>query len=323
LTEVETRTEKRAAGATKLSKEEIKGKIIEYLWYLKKQGYADGSDGLEGTVEKRTKALKRLVDLGANLLDPENVKEVIATQKNWSDAYKVMMKYAYESFLQMEGMTWKPPRYKQSRNIPFVPLESEINRLINACGRKTSIFLQGLKETGADPGELWRLEWIDINEKTKTLTIRHPVKHHDPRILPISRELIERFQLLPKDSKKVFTMKMPTLRTNFSQQRNRIAREFNNPRLEKVTFTSLRHWKATTEYHRTKDILHVKQLLGHKNLSSTMKYIDIDRAVYGDHEDDEFVSRVARSLKGARLLIEAGFEYITDMDGYKLFRKRT
>jgi len=54
-----------------------------------------------------------------------------------------------------------------------------------------------------------------------------------------------------------------------------------------------------------------------------MKYIDIERAVYGEHEDDEFVSRVARSLKGARALLEAGFEYITDMDGYKLFRKRT
>ena len=54
-----------------------------------------------------------------------------------------------------------------------------------------------------------------------------------------------------------------------------------------------------------------------------MKYIDIDRAVYGDHEDDEFISRVATSLKGARLLIEAGFEYITDIDNYKLFRKRT
>jgi len=39
----------------------------------------------------------------------------------------------------------------------------------------------------------------------------------------------------------------------------------------------------------------------------------------GEDED----GRVARSLKGARLLIEAGFEYITDMDGYKLFRKRT
>lgn len=53
-----------------------------------------------------------------------------------------------------------------------------------------------------------------------------------------------------------------------------------------------------------------------------MIYIDIERAVYGEREDDEFISRVAESLKGARLLIEAGFEYITDIDGYKLFGKR-
>lgn len=142
------------------------------------------------------------------------------------------------------------------------------------------------------------------------------------RICDRSRELIERFQLLPKDSKKAFPMKMPTLRTNFSHQRKRIAKDFDNPRLQKLTFTSVRHWKAITEYHKTKDIIHVKQLLGHKNLSSTMIYIDIEKALYGNHENEEFISRVATSLKGARALLEAGFEYVTDMDGYKLFRKR-
>ena len=76
------------------------------------------------------------------------------------------------------------------------------------------------------------------------------------------------------------------------------------------------------EYHKTKDILHVKQLLGHKSLSSTMIYIDIEKALYGDHQNDEFISRVATSLKGSRALIEAGFEYVTDIDDYKLFKKR-
>ena len=90
----------------------------------------------------------------------------------------------------------------------------------------------------------------------------------------------------------------------------------------KVSFTSLRHWKATTEYHKTKDILHVKQLLGHKSIKNTMIYIDIERALYGSEENAEYISRVATSVKGARSLIEAGFDYITDMDGCKLFRKR-
>jgi hypothetical protein len=37
---------------------------------------------------------------------------------------------------------------------------------------------------------------------------------------------------------------------------------------------------------------------------------------------DEFTVRVAKPLDEACNLLEAGFEYVTDMDGVKLFRKR-
>jgi len=75
------------------------------------------------------------------------------------------------------------------------------------------------------------------------------------------------------------------------------------------------------EYHKTKDILHVKQLLGHKSVINTEIYIHIEQALYSQ-EDAEYITRVASSLKGARALLEAGFEYVTDMNGYKIFRKR-
>lgn len=51
---------------------EIKGKIVEYSFWLLKQGYA------ESTIKGRTKLLKRLTKIGADLYDPESVKEVIA-----------------------------------------------------------------------------------------------------------------------------------------------------------------------------------------------------------------------------------------------------
>ena len=38
-------------------------------------------------------------------------------------------------------------------------------------------------------------------------------------------------------------------------------------------------------------------------------------------EKDEYVSRATRSVAGARALIEAGFQYVTEIDGLKLFRK--
>lgn len=306
--------QKQAAGAT--TKADVKGKIIEYSWYLKKEGYANG------TIKVRTNLLKQLLRHGANLYDPENVKEAIAQQDSWSQGYKRNIKYAYESFLEMEGLTWKPPKYRRQETLPFVPLESEVDQVINAFGKKVSIFLEGLKETGADPGELLRVEWTDINKKTRTLAIKHPVKGHNARILPISNHFIDRLQLLPKESERVFPMTMTAMRSNFSIQRKRKAKQLNSPRLLKLSFTSIRHWKATTEYHKTRDVLHVKQLLGHKSLQSTMVYIDIERAIYGEHREEEFTTRVAHTIEEDQELIEAGFEYVTERDKAKIYRKR-
>ncbi len=39
-------------------------------------------------------------------------------------------------------------------------------------------------------------------------------------------------------------------------------------------------------------------------------------------ESDDFTSANARTLKEAQKLVEAGFEYVCDFDGDKLFRKR-
>ena len=71
------------------------------------------------------------------------------------------------------------------------------------------------------------------------------------------------------------------------------------------------------EYHRTKDILYVKQLLGYKSIQNTMKYTQLI-----DFEDDEFACKVAQTIEEAKELIESGFEFVTDMGDKNLFRKR-
>ena len=53
-----------------------------------------------------------------------------------------------------------------------------------------------------------------------------------------------------------------------------------------------------------------------------MIYIDIEKAIYGQGRDDEFTVRVATTLQEDQELIEAGFEYVTDRDGAKIYRKR-
>ena len=84
-----------------------------------------------------------------------------------------------------------------------------------------------------------------------------------------------------------------------------------------IHFHTLRHWKATMEYAKTKDILYVMQLLGHKNIKNTLKYTQLV-----NFETDEYTCKAAETLEEASQLIEAGFEYVTDMENFKLFRKR-
>ncbi len=38
--------------------------------------------------------------------------------------------------------------------------------------------------------------------------------------------------------------------------------------------------------------------------------------------DDEYVCKVTKGINEAKKLIEAGFEYVTEINGEKLFRKR-
>jgi len=77
------------------------------------------------------------------------------------------------------------------------------------------------------------------------------------------------------------------------------------------------------EYHRTKDILHVKAFLGHKKLDNVAIYVHLDQKLFID-TDEGFTCRVAHNVGEAIALIETGFEYVTGeyTDGGKLFRKR-
>ncbi|MDI6846712.1 MAG: hypothetical protein QMD23_01045 [Candidatus Bathyarchaeia archaeon] len=72
--ESESRIKERAAGATEKAKTEaeVKGKIIEFAWWLKKYGYS------EATIKMWFGRVADLVRLGCNLLNPESVKETIA-----------------------------------------------------------------------------------------------------------------------------------------------------------------------------------------------------------------------------------------------------
>ena len=66
------------------------------------------------------------------------------------------------------------------------------------------------------------------------------------------------------------------------------------------------------------NIVPVKQKFGHKSINNTMIYTHLIEC-----EVEEYTSKVARNIKEAEELVNAGFEYVCDYNEEgKLFRKR-
>ena len=80
--------------------------------------------------------MKKLLKLGANIANPESVKDSIARQEQWSTNTKLNHVNVYTNFLKSKGLTWKPPVYKETRTLPFIPTETELDQLIACCGKK-------------------------------------------------------------------------------------------------------------------------------------------------------------------------------------------
>jgi len=283
---------------------------------MKKEGYR------ESTIIGYTQLLQRLIKLRANLYEPETVKEVIAKQDSWCEGRKLNAVKAYTKFLKWLGGNWDPPKYRAEEKLPFIPLEQEIDALISGCSFRISCFLQLLKETAFRPGEAWRLKWVDIDFVTRAVTLNYPEKRSKPRQVRTSTKLVTMLSNLQRSqnplSERIFNYaSTPSLRRCFEKQRKRIAFKLGNHRILKITFKTFRHWKATTEYNKTKDILYVMQVLGHKNIKNTLRYTQLV-----NFEQDEFVCKVATTVKQASELIEGGFEYVCEIEGAKLFKKR-
>ena len=281
---------------------------------MKQEGYK------RAAIESYTKRIKGLVSKGANLMDPQHVRRTIAGVETWCDGSKKAMVEAYNVFVRMEDLSWNKPRYKYSPKLPFVPTTDEIDVLIAGCGRKLRVYLQGLKETGADPGELYAVEWTNIDFKRKKVTINYPVKGHNPRILNVSRKWLAMLSMMRRTSQRVWTVKYGSLGSNLRYRRSRLAHGYGNPRLKQIKFTSFRHWKGTMEYHKTHDIMHVKELLGHKSLLSTQIYVHLEAKLF-DQLENEYNVRRARSIKGMMALAAVGFSKFDQVGDVHLYRK--
>ena len=99
------------------------------------------------------------------------------------------------------------------------------------------------------------------------------------------------------------------MKVTFLKEKKRLAAKLQNPRLRQISFHTFRHWKATMLYHQTKDPYYVKNFLGHKSLSNTEIYINIEHTIF-EPTSDEFIVKVVERPDDVKALLEVGFECV-------------
>jgi len=280
----------------------------------------------ESTIRPRIRNILR-VARRRNIRNPSEITDYLS-KVNWTENTKAKRIEDIAAFYQFEHISWTKPRCRRIERLPQVPLEADIDQLIKTVqkvrrGLKSAVFLQLLKETGVRPGEAWRLQWTDVDFDRALVNIS-PEKGSNPRQPKISQKLIGMLNMMDRSRPFIFQNKardplqgLDNFRRTFEHQRKRAAEMLENPKIRQITFKSLRHFRGTMEYQRYRDILHVMRVLGHKNIRNTLVYIHLI-----SYETDEYICKVAATIEEAKELIEQGFDYVTEGEGLKLFRKR-
>jgi hypothetical protein len=119
----------------------------------------------------------------------------------------------------------------------------------------------------------------------------------------ISGEILTMLHRLPKTDKRIFPTAFSSLETSFPYIRKRLAVKLASSQPTAINFKSIRRWGGTTIAENTNgNVLIVKQLLRHKCIESSMKYIHAKK-----FEPKEYEETTATTIEEIRNLGKGGW----------------
>jgi integrase len=289
---------------------DINGRIINTLLELRKQGLA------ENTLTSISASLRQL-NQHADLNNPESVKEHIA-EKNVANSTKTKLCFGYDKYCKVNRIPWVKPRYKWERKIPLIPSTQNIDKIISASTPKYATIFTILKETGLECCELADMTRNQIDTEQGIINAQG-CKGHNSRSIKLKQKTADMLRTyLDKHTDEKPFPRSKAISNIWQRTRDKLADTLNEPQLKQIPLRNLRHYHATHLYDKTKDILLVKQRLGHKKIETTMFYTQL--ITFTDEE--EYTVRFADTKEQAKDLIEHGFQYVNTIEGTAIYRKR-
>lgn len=199
---------------------------------------------------------------------------------------------SFYRFLLKRGIVHKDPAHnvtapKRERALPAFIREKEMDRLIdspemwsdNFEGRRDRLIIMMFYNTGIRLGELLGLNEEDVSSARQAIKVTG--KGNKQRIVPFGSELLHLINIYREEKKTLFGLENEApffVNKSGGRLRNDQVREMVRRQLALVTAQAkrsphvLRHTFATSMLNHQADLESVKELLGHKLLSTTEIY---------------------------------------------------
>jgi len=275
----------------------------------------------ESTIRNRIKKLKQIIRECENPTSAEAVK-IYISKKQCSNGFKQTLVETYDIYMQSEGLTWNKPFYQRYDKKRKAPKEHLIDFLINHARLEMALKLSMSKDLGQRPIELTWLIIKDIDLTTGIVSItgaKHTIGREGQlktKSLDLLKIFIEKKKL--NQNSHIYNGKSDNLSANYRHYRNRIAEDYSMPELKQIQLYDFRRFKASKTYHLTRDILYVKEILGHKDnsLRSTLKYISLF-----DERNITWIPVVAETDEEIKQAIQDDCILVCQANGITYFKK--
>lgn len=287
------------------------GRIFSVLLWIHRNGYAESTIPVVG---RRLRSMAK----DCNLDSPKDVKRCISF-KRVKNSYKDNLCDAYRYYVAYHSLTWTRPHYRRESKLPRVPTTESIEKIIACASWKYATIFSVLRDTGMMPEELHRTSLREI-ELEKAIINAPGCKWHKAlslKLKPKALAMLKRYLKLRHDMGKFPFPKAKRIGEAWRRYRNDLAAKLSEPTFKTIRLYNLRHYFGTMVYHRTRDILLVKQRMGHSKIETTLIYPQLV-----NFAEDEYTVRKAITIKEATALLESGFEYVTTIEETHLYRKR-
>lgn len=171
-----------------------------------------------------------------------------------------------------------PPQLKQRQSRVYCLTSEELKFIDNMTDTPLKQVFLFLTNTGMRAGELLKAKVSDVNHVDKTIYLPD-TKTHTSRSIPLNDQALASMDRLIKASRANDDYEYVTHLTYRQVQYGwdkKVRGPLNQEGNEDFTVHTLRHTFATRLLRKGADVTLVKELLGHKDIKTTMRYIHLD-----------------------------------------------